>query len=235
MKLGSTSMKENVKHANADNAVPVSGSVGSHNFAEDNNDSNEELMRQMHLGENSQEAFNQLVEQNINLFYGFAYRLLGNKQDAEDVLQICFMRVWHSPELWDADFGASFKTWFTRVVLNECRMVLRKDKRNAAKPSSYEDPSDNSYQAVDHGAISNGHDQSSAEKELDLAQRRQIVKDVIEQLPDRQKEALILCYYEGTPQREAAEIMDVSLKALESLLSRAKKQIKDMLHDTIHI
>ena len=64
---------------------------------------------------------------------------------------------------------------------------------------------------------------------MEQAQQEQMLEDAIQELPERQKLALNLCFYEGLSNKEAAEIMEVGVKALESLLMRAKAGLKDIL------
>lgn len=189
--------------------------------------SNENLLRQLQDEDRPYEAFTALVKANSRRFYALAYRLMGNKQDAEDIVQSCFMRIWHRSELWDETKGARFTTWFSRVILNECRMHMRKTGGNAAKPNAQADLSE----------LQDWHESLKDDKAGDMdsalqqKQRAAFVKHAVLQLPDRQREAMVLCFYEGYSNKDAAEIMDVGLKALESLLMRGKKQLTEMLHD----
>jgi RNA polymerase sigma-70 factor (ECF subfamily) len=200
---------------------------------------NEELLKRIQGYNSPHDAFSTLVDHNAERFYGIAYRLLENRQDAEDIVQTCFMRLWHNPAQWDPDRGAVFTTWFTRVVMNECRMLYRKRKRNAAEPNyvredQTHDPLDQlSAENVADTNYGDGKGHVLSEDRMDEERRLIRIREAVKMLPDRQKEALVLCFYEGVSNKDAAEIMDVGVKALESLLMRAKQQIKELLHDYI--
>lgn len=188
--------------------------------------SNEELLRKIQNNDLPYDAFSKLVKTNNKRFYILAYRLVGNKEDAEDIVQNCFMRIWHASDLWDESKGAKFTTWFTRVVINECRMNFRKSKRNAAKPDEFSD-----YTQQEEIISDKAGSGDEVVEGLDKKQKLNLVKDAINDLPDRQREALILCFYEEMSNKEAAEIMEINVKALESLLMRAKKQLKEMFNN----
>ena len=69
------------------------------------------------------------------------------------------------------------------------------------------------------------------ERMLENAQRQLRVEDAIAALPQRQREALLLCHYEGQSNTQAAAVLEVSVEALESLLARARRSLRAMLHD----
>lgn len=200
--------------------------LGAHEDDEDQQLTNEELLKKIQNNDLPYDAFSQLVRNNNKRFYILAYRLLGNREDAEDIVQNCFMRIWHASDLFDESKGAKFTTWFTRVVINECRMNFRKSARNAAKPDEFADYAEQEEILNESASAADEIVDGLAEK-----QKADLVKDAIDQLPDRQREALVLCFYEGISNKEAADIMDINVKALESLLMRAKKQLKELFHN----
>lgn len=185
--------------------------------------SDEKLLTKMQNNDLPYDAFSQLVRRHNKRFYILAFRMVGNREDAEDIVQTCFMRIWHASDLWDESKGAKFTTWFTKVVMNECRMNFRKSARNAAKPDEFADYAE--QEEFLQGGASERDDIVDA---LSNRQQGEMVKQAVDNLPDRQKEALVLCFYEGISNKEAADIMDITVKALESLLMRAKKQLKEM-------
>jgi len=68
----------------------------------------------------SHEAFAALVCRHSNRFYRIAYRLVSNKDDAEDIVQEAFLKLWGRPKLWDPNKRAKFTTWFYKVIVNQC-------------------------------------------------------------------------------------------------------------------
>lgn len=170
--------------------------------------SDESLLR--NLQEGSHEAFTELVNRHSRRFFGLAYRLVSNKSDAEDIVQDAFLKLWDRPRLWNPGRQAKFTTWFYRVVINLC--WDHKKKRRPLSLSEDVDPVD----------ANPGQDAL-----LDVHQKQAILEKFIGELPERQQLALNLCFYEGLSNEQAAEIIGVKVKALQSLLMRAKTTLKN--------
>jgi RNA polymerase sigma-70 factor (ECF subfamily) len=168
-----------------------------------------ELMRSCQAGD--EEAFAKLVHRHATRAYGLAYRMLGNAHDAEDVVQEVFIKIWRKPCLWDEGRQCRFSTWLHRVVVHKC-LDYRRKRKDAEDIDAMELPAP---------GREFGHD-------VDQAQRLRRVHQAIQNLPQRQRAAIVLCYQEGYSQKEATAILGVSIKALESLLSRAKTALKAM-------
>ena len=173
--------------------------------------SDESLVQRVQNGEH--EAFAQLVRRHTNLFFKAAYRMCSNENEAEDIVQDAFLKFWKKPEAFDADKGAKFTTWFYRVVTN-----LAIDHMRRKKPQT--DPVVLDFMADERESVDEMMEQHQREEALEVA---------IQALPERQKAALNLCFYEGLSNKEAAEILGVGVKALESLLMRAKKSLKETM------
>lgn len=172
------------------------------------NMTDENLMELVKTGDH--QAFSELVNRHTQKFFNLAYRTLGNERDAEDVVQDSFVKIWRKPSLYNAERGAKFTTWFYRVVFNASIDMKRKTKRDL--PLVIDVPEE---------------DDARQDKRLMAKQSQAKLEEAIHSLPERQQAALNLCYYQNLPQKEAAEIMGVGLKALESLLSRGKAGLKD--------
>lgn len=136
-----------------------------------------------------------------------ATRMLGDSAEAEDVTQETFIRAWKALPSWEP--RAKFSTWLHRVALNLCYDRLR--KRREVLPEEPPDRADPSLGPQDT---------------LDQIQRVKAVEAAIARLPERQSAALTLCALQGHSQTEAAEIMEVSVEALESLLARARRTLR---------
>jgi RNA polymerase sigma-70 factor (ECF subfamily) len=172
----------------------------------------ETLLRRIQQGDH--EAFGSLVHRHAKRFYGVAYRILQHRDDAEDLVQSAFLKLWERPELWDQRKQAKFTTWFYTVVTN---LSLDYVKRKKPLP------------LPDDGDFMDGR--PSQDDLLDQKERRDLVDHLIHELPERQQLALTLCFYEELSNQEAADIMGVNLKALQSLLMRAKATLKERLQD----
>ena len=129
-------------------------------------------------------------------------------------MQEAFIKLWEQPLLWDAQRKVPFTAWFTRVVINRC-LDYQKKKR----PVSIEDAS----LIVD--------DRESNEIALIRRQKQQQLEAHIKALPERQRIALNLCFYEEMSNQEAATVMNIHLKALQSLLIRAKTALRNQLKE----
>lgn len=169
-----------------------------------------ELMACIKKGEHP--AFAILVRRHSTRFYRVAYRFTANRAEAQDVVQDAFLKLWENPESWNPDKNSAFTTWFFRVVVNLC-LDLKKKKRP--------------FQLIDEIPIADERD-TQEETIIEQQEARQVEKHIAE-LPQRQRTALNLCFYEGLSNQEAAEIMGLKLKALQSLLMRAKLTLKDKL------
>ena len=175
------------------------------------NEDDESLMVYIRNGDH--EAFAALVSRHSKMFYAAAYRMCSHQEEAEDIVQDAFLKLWKNPERWDPENGAKFTTWFYRVVTNQALDHVRKKK-----PTSNSDILDRFED--------NCPDQLESLEETRL---QGDLEQAILSLPERQKAALNLCFYEGLSNKEAAEILGVGVKALESLLMRAKSGLRDEL------
>jgi RNA polymerase sigma-70 factor, ECF subfamily len=162
------------------------------------------------IREGRHDAFAEIVNRHSKRFYSIAYRLVFNKDDAEDVVQEAFIKLWEKRLNWNPDKEAKFTTWFYKIVINLCIDHNRKKK---PEPLSEGIPVIDRHQ---------GHDKLMQEK-----QKQVLLERFIRELPERQQLALNLCFYEGISNQEAAEMIGVNLKALQSLIMRAKMTLKE--------
>ncbi len=140
--------------------------------------------------------------------YKHLYRLTRSEADAEDLTQEVFLRLWRSPpDL--AGCRASLSTWLYRVATN-----LFIDWYRRRKPETPDE-------SIDVAAGEPGPETIMAHKQVSGA-----VAQALSNLPVRQCAALSLTYYEGLSNKEAAEVLEISVEALESLLSRARRALK---------
>jgi RNA polymerase sigma-70 factor, ECF subfamily len=172
-------------------------------------DPDEELVGR--IGSGDRLAAAELVRRHLPKMVGLARRMLGDQAEAEDVAQEVFLRVWRHAANWRPG-QAKFETWMHRVAMNLCLDRLRRQGRNAGEVS---------HEAPDPKA--------SATRSLDEKQRRQRVSDALLGLPERQRAAVVLCYYQERTNIEAAELLGVSVEAVESLLARARRSLKTAL------
>ncbi len=151
-------------------------------------------------------AFRILVDRHAAQALRMAERILHNRADAEDAVQEAFQRLWREARRFRPERGR-FRGWFIRVLINVCRDRQRRSQRRPVTGM------------VDLEAVS--VDWQGVER-LD---RVHAVRQALAALPERQRWAVVLTYYEGLSNREAAAAMGVSVKALEALLVRARRHL----------
>ncbi len=168
------------------------------------------LLKRIRNGDKS--AFAVLVRRHTGRFYRVAYRFSGSRTEAEDIVQEAFIKLWEKPDMWKEDRKTAFTTWFYRVVVNMC-LDYQKKKR----PIFLEDET----------LIAD--DRNTSEETLLMDEKQFFLETQIKALPERQRTALNLCFYEELSNQEAADIMGVNLKALQSLLMRAKTTLRERI------
>lgn len=154
------------------------------------------------------DALRLLADRHAQLPWRIAYRMLADPGEAEDVAQESLLRLWQFAERWQAG-GPGVAAWLTRVATNACLDRLRRRR------------------FVGDDAVPERADESPlADEVIEEDEVRQAVADCIEALPDRQRAAIVLTYYEERQNRMAAEILAMQLKAFESLLLRARGALR---------
>lgn len=158
-------------------------------------------------------AARSLVDRHLPRLVRLARRMLRDDAEAEDVAQEVFLKVWKNAAAWKPG-AAKFETWMHRVALNLCYDRLRKKKPSAldAAPEP-EDPAPNPAQS------------------LEADERAAAVARAVDALPERQRAAILLCHYEGLSNIDAAATLEVSVEALESLLARGRRALREALKD----
>lgn len=152
-----------------------------------------------------------LVERHLARIVAFAARTLGDPSEAEDVAQDTFVRLWAHAGAWRAG-SAQLSTWLHRVALNLCRDRFRRVR--SAPLGEAPEPADP------------GPEMST------IFHRRQVagrVQDELMRLSDAQRTALTLCHFQGIPNRDAADMLGITVEALESLLARARRTLRERL------
>lgn len=164
------------------------------------------------IQDGSHQAFAELVQRHTARFYRLAYRYVQNRETAEDLVQDAFLGLWENPASWRPDRNSKFTTWFYRVVVNLC---LDWQKKKRPMPLDEDLPLVDEREPVDEAMI--------------RIQEQRLLEKEIAALPERQRTALNLCFDEGLTNQEAAESMGVNLKALQSLIMRAKTTLKERM------
>ena len=146
------------------------------------------------------------------LVFAHAVRMLNDRAEAEDVAQEAMLKLWRRAPAWDAEGGASVRTWLYRVTANLCIDRLRKT-RPGGMPDDLDIPDDG----------------PGAEALLQAKARKLALDEALMQLPDRQRQAVVLRHIEGLGNTEIAQIMDIGPRAVESLTARGKRSLAALL------
>ena len=145
---------------------------------------------------------------------GYAARLLNDRAEAEDVAQEAMLRLWRVAPNWRQG-EAKVSTWLYRVTTNLCTDRLRVRQRR--KVVALDDAPD-----MEDGA-------RGAEADLIEAERMAALNAALVALPDRQREAVVLRHIEGFTNPEIADVMDIGIEAVESLIARGKRALTAIL------
>ena len=170
------------------------------------------LLARAHAGD--QAAAAQLVDRLGPRLMAFCLRLTGGDgAEAEDIVQEAFLRLWRKAGSWDAEGTAQLSTWLGRVAANLAIDRHRKARRSA--------PLDDAVEVVDP--------QPGIEQRMIGADRRAALREALDALPDRQRQAVVLRHIEGYSNPDIAAVMGTGVEAVESLVARGKRRLAGLL------
>lgn len=158
-------------------------------------------------------AVREMVARKLPRLLALAARILDDRMEAEDIAQEAFLRIWRQASRWEAG-NARFDTWLYAVALNLCRDRLRRRREIYAAELP---------ETADTGP--------PPDRGLHDSDKSRVVASALAMLPERQREAIVLQYYEELSNVEAAAVMGISVDALESLLARARRNLRACLED----
>ena len=158
--------------------------------------------------------FEELVGQYQSMVTNLCFNLTGSREDAEDQAQEVFIKVWEKADRFRGD--SSLQTWIYRIAINAGLNYTRKMK----------------FKNLIHSLeslVEPGSDSDNVQKKMENAEQQNHLRIAIQSLPENQRIALTLRTYKEHSYEEIGEIMDVSVSSVESLLFRAKKNLKKKL------
>jgi RNA polymerase sigma-70 factor (ECF subfamily) len=156
-------------------------------------------------------SFEQLVKKYERPVLNTIYRYVGDRAAAEDVAQEVFLKVWRRLSTFKR--RSTFSTWLYRLVANQCINFRDRRARRRAEPL--------------RDSVPDGR--AGLHERLERETTSRLVREAVKELPGKQRLALILSKFEGRSYREVAEIIGVSLSSAESLIFRAKQNLKKKL------
>lgn len=156
-------------------------------------------------------ALKRLSDALLPRVHALAYRLTGVRADAEDITQEAFLRLWKVLPDWDPG-RAKLSTWLYRVTTN-LAIDRQRRRREAPLPEGYDAPGG----------------EPTPEAALSAGETRAEIAEAVSRLPERQRAAIILSHFEELGNDETAEILGISVEAVESLLSRGRRALRQAL------
>ncbi len=181
------------------------------------NDKNVALMIRVRGGD--MKAFEELVEIHQGPVVGTVAKMLGGASEAEDIAQQVFVRVWKSAGRYEPT--AKFTTWLFTITRN---LVFNETRRRKRKPTvSVEEREEETHRVVEDVQA------TSPAQDLLHAELEEAVNQSIQDLPEKQRLAVVLRRYEEMPYEEIAGVLSMSVPAVKSLLFRARVQLKEAL------
>src|SRR5579883_1446972 len=177
----------------------------------------EELMHRVAAGDS--DALAQLFKRYSGTVYSLAYRMLNDREGAEELLNEAFVRVWRQAPLFDARRG-KFSTWLMSVTRNLGIDQLRSD-RSRPQRSSSPDGENILLNIVD--------DRVSVESQAWNAERRRLIREALKRLPAAQREALELAYFEGLTQAEIATKLGDPIGTTKTRIRLGLQKLRDIL------
>jgi len=162
-------------------------------------------------GQGDRAAAQALMARHLPKMLTLARRMMGSQAEAEDAVQDAFLKLWTHAARWQPG-KAKFETWLYRVTVNKCYDRLRKRSgSNLDEAAEVADPAPAADSVLENAAL-------AGEIETALAA-----------LPERQRAAILLCHHQECGNIEAAEILGISVEALESLLARGRRTLRAKL------
>ena len=174
-------------------------------------------------------AFAELARRHLPAIETYATRILADQTAAQDIAQETLLVLWQRSSEFKPE-KARLTTWLHRVAYNRCIDLLRRQKRETPMPSAdIYDRQENSAQGSGVNDVHDPPDIISVTSELDANPSAMGV--ALRRLPESQRTALVLTYYQNLSNREVASVMNSSTRAVESLLCRARGNLKKQLEN----
>lgn len=169
-------------------------------------------------------AFAQLVDLYKDKIYHLAYRMTGNAQDAEDVVQETFLRVYSNLEKYDDQ--QKFSTWIYRIATNLCIDRLRKRRATYSLDAEMNDGESNDWYSM---LPSN---EETPENQLVLSETQTQIRESIDALPEKYKSIVILRYLQDLSLQEISDILKMPITTIKTRLHRGREYLRKKLDHT---
>ena len=176
------------------------------------------------------EAFAELVDHYQHRIVGVMHHLLGNTEEAEDLAQEVFLRIFRTRKKYHPT--AKFSTWLFTIANNLALTVLRSRQRKPTVPLDANDSGPLGPRPQEQMVVDTGLTPARGLRQKELAA---VIRKALEELNERQRMAVVLNKFEEMNYAEIAEVMGLSTKAVKSLLSRARGKLREVLQPYVYM
>ncbi|MFC1564299.1 RNA polymerase sigma factor [candidate division KSB1 bacterium] len=188
---------------------------------QNNSPSDESLIEQFKEG--NIYAFDELVRRYKDQLVNFAYRFLGDKDDAEDIVQETLLRVYRKKDAYKS--VAKFSTWIYTITGNLAKTELRRRKRRKILSLSNIGYEDKDFDLKD--------EESDPEEDVDQVISSKIIQDAIQSLPEKFKEVIIFRDIQELSYEEISSIVNIPLGTVKSRVNRGRLKLQEKLSEYI--
>lgn len=170
------------------------------------------------------DAFRKFVEENQHRVLNICYRFVHDKSEAEDLAQETFIEIHRSIRNFKDE--ANIRTWIHRIAVSKSIDFIRKQGR-AKRGGKLKSLLRLDDKTIDIPASSS----TGPDKVLEQQERRKLLQQALNTLPEKQRVAFVLSKYDGMSYQEIADQLKTSLSSVESLIHRAKKNLQKQLYN----
>ncbi len=183
-------------------------------------DAENELIKKAQEGDIS--SFEQLIRKYDAKVLSLTYSMVGNREDAQDLYQEIFLRVYKS--LSGFRFNSTFYTWMYRIVVNQCINFRKKRQREQLLSASKDDSGIDIFDRMESKTL-------TPEEALINSELSELINKAVDKLPEKQRMVFILRHYEGKKIAEIAEIMKCTDGTVKNYLFRTSEKLKKCLKE----
>ncbi|MBD0383904.1 RNA polymerase sigma factor SigW [Paenibacillus sedimenti] len=172
-------------------------------------------------------AFAELVELYKDKIFHLAYRMLNNKQEAEDAVQETFLRVYTNLHRYDEN--QKFSTWIFRIGTNLCIDKLRRRKNTYSLDAEMPDGEGNDYYAM----LPSHED--TPEKQVIVSETQEQIREAIETLPEKYKSVVVLRYLHDMSLQEIGDVLQMPVTTVKTRVHRGREYLRKRLEQEVHV